>query len=202
MELVCNVGEDVDVFGAGLVVLGVEEQVTDSVLTLSRKFDTKVALRLTAEKGVWDTSHDTSTVAVTSVCTDGTTVGHVAEEEASIGDDLVSGLALDLAHKTDTTGILLVVWVVEALGSGHGTGPERGGTLYLIVTAGLEVVGRDGFLVDGSGVGVELVNEANLTGVFSVGGDGSHNRHCVGWVEVVGDDLEAPIERSCVYEMR
>ncbi len=166
VEFLGDAGKGLNVFGASLVVLGVEEQVADGVLALSGKLDAEVALGLAAEEGVWDTGHDTGTVTVTSVGTDGTTVGHVAEEEARIGDDLVCGLALDLAHETDTTSILFVVGVVETLGGGQRAGPEGVGTLHFIVAAGLEVVGSNSLLVDGGLLGVELVNETNLAGVW------------------------------------
>ncbi|KAI3478074.1 hypothetical protein L1887_60005 [Cichorium endivia] len=180
-ELVGDVGEGLDVLCARLVVLGVEEEVADGILSLRGELDAEVALGLAAEEGVGDAGHDTGAVTVASVGTDGTTVGHVAEEEACVGDDLVGGLSLDLAHEADTAGVLLVVRVVKALGSGHGAGPERGGALYLIVAAGLEVVGGDGLLVDGSELGVELINEASLFGVGLDVGDRSHNRHSSFW---------------------
>ncbi len=169
MELVSNVGEGFDVLGAGVVILRVEEQVTDGVLALGGELDAKVTLGLAAEEGIGDTSHDTGPRHrhVSCISTDGTTVGHVAEEETSVGDNLVSGLTLDVAHETDTTSILLVVGIVETLGSGHGAGPELGGALYLIVTAGLEVGGGDGLFVNGRLLGVELVNETNWRGCFA-----------------------------------
>ena len=99
---------------ANRVVL-LEEYVTDGVLAWLGQFAPYVPLSLTLEEQVGDAGHDTSTVTISTVCTSGTPMGHSAEELTGIGDDLVRLLALDVTNEAYTTGIFLVLVLVQAL---------------------------------------------------------------------------------------
>ena len=100
-------------------VVRLEKDVADGVLAELRKLAAKVALGLALEELVGDTGHDTRTIAVPTVRASSTTVGHRAEELASIGNDLVAVVALDVADEADTAGVLFVVVHVEALACGE-----------------------------------------------------------------------------------
>lgn len=66
-----------------LLGLGVEEQVAHSVLSRRRKLDANIALEILDEELEGDRSHDTSAVAVPSIRSHRTSMGHVAKKVAS-----------------------------------------------------------------------------------------------------------------------
>lgn len=75
----------------------VEEQVAHSVLAWSWQLDTSLPLKVLREELERHRGHDTGTITISSIRTNGTTVGHVAKEVASIAHNLVACLALDVA---------------------------------------------------------------------------------------------------------
>ncbi len=106
-EVVGDLGEDGLLLLEGDRVVRLEEDVADSVLAELGELTAKVALGLALEEEVGDTCHDARTIAVPTICAGGATVGHRAKQLASIGDNLVAVVALNVADEADTAGILL-----------------------------------------------------------------------------------------------
>jgi hypothetical protein len=110
----------------GLLV-GLEEQVTDGILAERRQLNVLLALKVLDEEPVRDRRHDTGTVTISHIGTHSTSVGHVAEKVPRIADNLVAGLALDVASKADTASILLELRVVKTpVNSSDGQAGEAG----------------------------------------------------------------------------
>ena len=88
-----------------------KEDIADGILTRWRKFKILVMLKFTLHEFVGDGCHDTGSITVTAVGTDGTSMGHIAQQTASleisgwqiktigtICDNLVANFALDMAE--------------------------------------------------------------------------------------------------------
>jgi len=80
----------------GLLV-GLEEQVSHGVLAERRELDVLLSLKVLDEEPVGNGRHDTGAITVTGIRTHGSPMGHVAQEVASIADDFVARLTLDVA---------------------------------------------------------------------------------------------------------
>jgi hypothetical protein len=62
--------------------IGAEENVTDSILTWLREFEVLFMLEFLPHEHMGDRSHDTSTITVATVGSDGTAVRHVTQQIA------------------------------------------------------------------------------------------------------------------------
>ena len=129
-EVVRDLGENSLLLLKADGVVRLEENITDGVLACLWELATNVALSLTLEEKVRNAGHDTRTVAIAAVCAGSAAVGHGAEELASIGDDLVALVTLDVADEADTACVLFEVVHVEALVRGQGSVPRRRVALY------------------------------------------------------------------------
>ena len=67
------------------------------------------------EQGVWNLNQDTRAIAHQSVSAHRTTVVEVFQDLESLPHDRMALLALDVCHKTNTTGVVLVRRVVQTL---------------------------------------------------------------------------------------
>ena len=114
-QIVRNLGEDGLLLLQADRIVRLEEDVTDGVLAELGKLAADVPLSLTLEEQMRNTSHDTGTISISTVCTSGTTMGHGTQQLTSIGDDLVGLFALDVTNETYTTGIFLVLVIVQTL---------------------------------------------------------------------------------------
>jgi hypothetical protein len=73
-----------------LLVLPMEEYVADGILTAGRKLEALVEFKFPLEESVGDGCHHPCAIAITGIRTDGTTMGHVAQQTASCRTQLVS----------------------------------------------------------------------------------------------------------------
>lgn len=122
-EGLCDLSES-GLLGLDLrLVVRVKEYVTDGILPRLRKDAANVSFCFSLEETVRNTGHDTGTITIPTVSTSRTTVGHRTEELTSIGHDFVARGSLDMANKTDTAGVAVILVVVEALVGREGTGP-------------------------------------------------------------------------------
>src|SRR5688572_21987385 len=77
-----------------------------------RKIDA-VQLHVGHEEFVGDVNHDAATVARLRVATTGATVGQVHEDLQAVLYNFMGTVAIDVAHESDTAGIVFVVRLVE-----------------------------------------------------------------------------------------
>lgn len=140
-QITCDLGEDCLLLLQADRIVRSEEDIPHSVLASIRQLRADVSLGLSLEEEVGNACHNTRTIAVTTVCTSSSTVGHGTEKLPGIRDDLVALLALNLTDEADTAGILLVLVFVEALTSGQGPIPGGGVTFHGVETI-LRVVKR------------------------------------------------------------
>ena len=81
-QLFGNRFEQLDVLCACLIILRCEEEIAACILAYWRQLKVVVDRHLATKKGIRHTSHNTRTVTVTGICTRGTSVRHVAQQEA------------------------------------------------------------------------------------------------------------------------
>jgi len=81
-----------------------------------------------------DARHHARTITVPAVRTGGAAMGHRTQELASIRDDFVRVLTLDVADEADTARIFFEFVQVKTLGGGQGRGPGIGVAFYFIKT--------------------------------------------------------------------
>ena len=143
-EGVRDLCEDIHVLFTEFLILGGEEDVADGILSGLGEQTVDVALCLALEELVVDAGHDTGAVAVATVCACRAAMGHVAEELAGIGDDLVARGAFDMADEADAARVALVLIVIEALGGGEGAAPGLRIALDLVEAAGFGTFGLFG----------------------------------------------------------
>jgi hypothetical protein len=73
-----------------LLVLPMEEYVADGILTAGRELETLVEFKFSLEESVGDGCHHPCAIAITGIRTDGTPMGHVAQQTAGCRTQLAS----------------------------------------------------------------------------------------------------------------
>ncbi len=101
-----------------LVLVAGKEGRADGVRVRLRQLEAGLAAHLTEEQ-VRDTQQDPCAVAGVRLGAGGAAVLEVAQRRDRLGHDVVAGLAGQGGHEGDSTGIVLVETVVEALGRGE-----------------------------------------------------------------------------------
>jgi hypothetical protein len=73
-----------------LLVLPMEEYVADSILTAGRELEALIEFKFPLEESVGDGCHHPCAIAITGIRTDGTPMGHVAQQTAGCRTQLAS----------------------------------------------------------------------------------------------------------------
>jgi hypothetical protein len=108
-QVVCNGSED-PLIGLKLNgVIGFEKYIANSILSGIRKDTAKIPLSLPLEEAMGNSSHNPSTVTISTVSSRCTSMGHGAEKRTSIGHNLMTSFTLDLADESYTTRVLFVL---------------------------------------------------------------------------------------------
>ena len=77
-------------------------------------------------ESIGDLNQNSRTIAHEFVGPDGTPVVEIFKNFEALLNNSVGFLALDMCHKANTTGIMLICWVVESLGFWEAYGRSRG----------------------------------------------------------------------------
>jgi hypothetical protein len=102
-QVVRDCGENILIALKLNMVIGFEEHISNSIFSGIRKNAADIPLSLPLEEAVGDSSHNTGTVAVSTVSSCCASMGHGAEKRASIRHNFMTRFTLDMADEAYTT---------------------------------------------------------------------------------------------------